>query len=310
VLNAAGFQKVIAPYTWVAIIGNNLSATTRSWQAADFTDNRLPTQLDGVGVTVGGKPAYVSYISPTQVNILTSASLAIGDLDVQTNSGGLISNSVKVRSEIVSPALFKLDEKHAIATHLDGSLVDSKKPAQAGEVIVLYGNGFGGTEPAVNDGAIVNSPAAILRPADVLIGGRTAEVIFQGLTATGLYQFNVKVPSGLPAGDASILITSAGIQTPDGLFLPLDAPPAAPADILAQIDNFQFAPDPINAVSGEKLIWSNKDSTQHTVVSDNGQFRSQVLSQNDTFSVTLAAPGTYSYHCSIHPFMKGEIVVK
>ena len=310
VLNAAGFQKVIAPYTWVAIIGNNLSATTRAWQAADFTDNRLPTQLDGVGVTVGGKPAYVSYVSPTQVNILTAAGLAIGDLDVQTRSGGLTSGVAKVRSEIVSPALFKLDEKHAVATHLDGSLVEPKKPAQQGEVIVLYGNGFGATDPAVTDGTIVASPAAILRPAAVLIGGKTADVIFQGLTATGLYQFNVKVPSGLPAGDASILITSAGVQSPDGLFLTVDTAPATPADILAQIDNFQFAPDPINAVSGAKLTWSNKDSTQHTVVSDIGQFRSQTLSQNDTFSVTLTAPGTYSYHCSIHPFMKGEIVVK
>jgi plastocyanin len=46
------------------------------------------------------------------------------------------------------------------------------------------------------------------------------------------------------------------------------------------------------------------------VVSDTGQFRSQVLAQNDTFSVTLTALGTYAYHCSLHPFMKGQIVMK
>ena len=156
----------------------------------------------------------------------------------------------------------------------------------------------------------MTSPAAIVRPVNVAIGGRTAEVIFQGLTATGLYQFNVKVPSGLPAGDASIIVSTAGVPSPDGLFLAVDAPPAASADITAQIDNFQFTPDPINLPAGGKLIWSNKDGAEHTVVSDTGQFRSQVLAQNDIFSVTLAAPGTYSYHCSLHPFMKGQIVVK
>ncbi|MEO8369384.1 MAG: TIGR03118 family protein [Candidatus Solibacter sp.] len=310
VLNAAGFQKTIAPYTWVAIIGNNLAATTRQWASADFADNRLPTQLDGVSVTVGGKPAYVSYISPSQVNILTPAGLGIGDLEVQTKSGGLISNTVTVRSEVVSPALFKASEKYAVAARLDGSLVDTKKPAQPGEVIVLYGNGFGGTDPSIIEGAIVTFPAAIMRPVEVVIGGRTAETIFQGLTATGLYQFNVKVPTGLPAGDATIVVQSAGVLTPDGVFLPVDASPGATADSVASIGNFQFTPDPINLTTGGKLIWTNKDGVEHTVVSDTGQFRSQVLAQNDTFSVTLTTPGTYAYHCSIHPFMKGQIVVK
>jgi uncharacterized protein (TIGR03437 family) len=41
------------------------------WQGSDFTNGQMPTQLDGVSVTVNGKPAYVYYISPTQVNILT-----------------------------------------------------------------------------------------------------------------------------------------------------------------------------------------------------------------------------------------------
>jgi len=310
VFNAAGLQRGIAPYTWVTIVGNNLAATTRSWQEADFKENHLPTQLDGVSVTVGGRLAYVSYISPTQVNILTPADLGLGDLDVQTTSGGLISNSVAVRSEVVSPALFRVSEKYAVATHPDGSLVDPKKPAHPGEVIVLYGNGFGPTDPAMTEAITVTSPAAIVRPVDVVIGGRRAEVEFAGLTATGLYQFNVKVPPGLITGDVSVLVNSSGVPSLDGVFLPVEVLPAESERIMAQIDNFRFTPNPVNLVTGGKLTWSNKDGTEHTIVSDTGQFRSQVLAQNDTFSVTLPAPGNYSYHCSIHPFMKGEIVVK
>jgi hypothetical protein len=146
------FRKTIAPYTWVAIVGNNLAATTRSWQAADIKDNRLPTQLDGVSVTVGGRPAYVSYISPSQVNILTPAGTSIGDVEVQVRSGALVSNIVTVRSDVVSPAFFKQSEKYILATHIDGSLVDPMKPAQPGEIVYLYGNGFGGTDPSVIEG--------------------------------------------------------------------------------------------------------------------------------------------------------------
>jgi uncharacterized protein (TIGR03118 family) len=319
VVNAAGFQKVIAPNTWVSIFGKNLAATTRSWQDSDFVSNRLPTLLDGVSVTVGGKAAYLSYVSPTQLNILTPAGIDTGDALVETKSGGLVSNSFTVQAQVVSPALFKSD-KYAVATHADGRTfvgpVDlvpgSSAPARPGETIVLYGTGFGETDPSVIDGRIVTSPSALVRPVDITIGGASAEVVFQGLTGTGLYQFNVKVPSGLPAGDSSILVQTDGVRSPDGVFTAVDAPAQAPPpmDFLAQINNFLFTPDPVNVSTGGKLTWTNKQAVEHTVVSDAGQFHSQVLGQNDTFSFTFTAPGTYAYHCSIHPFMKGQIVVK
>jgi len=231
VLNAAGFQKVIAPYTWVAIAGNNLAATTRSWQAADIKDNRLPTQLDGVSVTVGGRPAYVSYISPSQVNILTPAGTSIGDVEVQVRSGALVSNTVTVRSDVVSPAFFKQSEKYILATHIDGSLVDPKKPAQPGEIVYLYGNGFGGTDPSVIEGTVLTAPASIIHPVDFRIGGRTPVVNYQALAATGLYVFLVQVPADLPAGDATVIAQSAGASSPDGVFLLVGALPAASADV-------------------------------------------------------------------------------
>src|SRR5579862_1760046 len=73
VLNGASFQSGIAQFTWVSVFGANLSSTTRSWTAADIVGGKLPTQLDKVSVTVDGKPAYISYISPTQINALVAA---------------------------------------------------------------------------------------------------------------------------------------------------------------------------------------------------------------------------------------------
>src|SRR5271168_4418788 len=73
VANAEGESPTIAPNTWVEVKGLNLSKAgdSRIWQGSDFVNGQLPVSLDGVSVTVGGKSAYVYYISPTQVNILT-----------------------------------------------------------------------------------------------------------------------------------------------------------------------------------------------------------------------------------------------
>jgi hypothetical protein len=57
VVDAAGFRATISPGSWISIFGTNLSAGTRSWQAADFIGNALPLSLDGVAVTIGGYPA-------------------------------------------------------------------------------------------------------------------------------------------------------------------------------------------------------------------------------------------------------------
>ena len=64
---------MIAPNTWVEVKGRICSKAgdSRIWQTSDFVNNQMPTKLDGVSVTVNGKSAYVYYISPTQINILT-----------------------------------------------------------------------------------------------------------------------------------------------------------------------------------------------------------------------------------------------
>ena len=149
VVNSAGFQKGIAPNAWTSIFGENLSATTRSWQASDFVDNRLPTELDGVSVTIDGKPAYVAYVSPTQLNVLAPSNLPTASISVQTRNNGLAANPASVDSTAVLPAFFQLT-KYALATHADGKtlvgpvdLAPGATPARLGDIIVLYGTGSG-----------------------------------------------------------------------------------------------------------------------------------------------------------------------
>jgi len=77
----------------------------------------------------------------------------------------------------------------------------------------------------------------------------------------------------------------------------------------ATIQNFAFHPATVNAKAGQKVTWSNDDSTTHTVTADDGSFDSGNLSPGKSFSTTLAKSGTVKYHCSIHSFMHGTISV-
>src|SRR5882724_12413088 len=67
-----GFASA-APGSFIEIYGTNLAGTSRGWATDDFTNGNAPTSLDGVTVTVGGKPAYISYVSPGQVNVQVPA---------------------------------------------------------------------------------------------------------------------------------------------------------------------------------------------------------------------------------------------
>ncbi len=69
-------------------------------------------------------------------------------------------------------------------------------------------------------------------------------------------------------------------------------------------------PSTVTIAAGVQVQWINQDGTAHTVTADDARFHSDILDRGQTFSQTFSAPGTYSYHCSIHPFMKGKVVVQ
>ena len=78
-----------------------------------------------------------------------------------------------------------------------------------------------------------------------------------------------------------------------------------------EIRDFHFNPETIRVKSGAQITWINKDEEPHTVVSVEKQFKkSQPLDTDQSFTVTMGAPGTYSYFCSVHPKMTGTIIVE
>ena len=92
--------------------------------------------------------------------------------------------------------------------------------------------------------------------------------------------------------------------------LVLLAQPAKAEDATVNIDNFTFAPAQLTVKAGTTVKWRNEDDIPHTVASTTRTFKSKALDTDDTFSFTFQDAGTYEYFCSLHPHMKGTIVVE
>jgi plastocyanin len=74
--------------------------------------------------------------------------------------------------------------------------------------------------------------------------------------------------------------------------------------------NLAFDPATVTIKAGQSVIWTNLDSMNHTVVADNGEFKSGNLAQKDTFTFKFDKAGSYPFHCGIHPSMTGTVVVQ
>jgi uncharacterized protein (TIGR03437 family) len=219
VANAGGYQPGVASAAWIAIFGSNLSASTYTWQGSDFVNGALPTSLQGVSVTIDGVPAYVEYISPTQINVLAPDDATIGPVAVQVTAAKQASNSLTVQKTEFSPAFFTIENgAYVAALHLDYSLISPASPAQPGETVILYGTGFGPTNPALSTGQLIATPAVLANSVQISIGGTAAFVSYAGLVEPGTYQFNVTVPN-LPNGNAPVIATIGSMSSQTGVSL-------------------------------------------------------------------------------------------
>ena len=229
--NATGLVSGIAPNTYISIFGSNLSGSNRGWAGSDFGSNgtTLPTSLDGTSVTVNGKPAYVEYISPTQINAITPTDTAAGSgINIVVTTNGQASDPIAVTLNKTAPGFFTFDGKYvAAADAVKGTFIgktglfptapDLTAPAKPGQIITLYGTGFGPTNPVIPDG-LVTDKVYNLNPAPMInIGNAPASVGFAALTPgfAQVYQFNVTIPANAPDGDLQIFAQTGGVTSPN-----------------------------------------------------------------------------------------------
>lgn len=220
VVNGASFQPGFESGSWVTIQGSDLSNTNpgRTWTASEIVNGALPESLDGTSVTIDGKPAFVYYISPTQLNVQAPTDSATGPVPVVVTNNGQTSAAFTAQLEAFSPAFFMYNG-YVIASHLpDYSLTgNASAPAAPGDILILWATGFGPTIPATPAGVVVTGAPAATTTAIITIGGVAVTVIGTALLtpdSAGLYQIAIQLPATMPAGAASIQASVGGVMSP------------------------------------------------------------------------------------------------
>jgi uncharacterized protein (TIGR03437 family) len=274
VIDAAAGQPLLSPGGIMSIYGSNLADGV--YQATTLP---LPFSLGDVEVTVNGEIAALFYVSPDQINFqaptgpvayyplntvclevpLDPATLlpincpAPAPAAIVVIESGVLSAPASVPVSTSAPAVFTQTDSVAIATHANGQLITQNNPAQAGETIVLYGEGLGYP--------MCNIPIGFPSGTDCLANGfpemtfpdypslnDRANLLFAGLTpgAAGLAQFNLQLPASLPAAALAIGSIRLRIGDPTSgqtvqILLPGGSGSEAPATIQIVSGNSQTA---------------------------------------------------------------------
>ena len=229
VVNGASFQPGIVANSWVTILGTNLAPKTDDWSNS-VVNGKLPTLLDGVSVTMGGKPAYVYFISPGQINVL-APDVAPGPVSVTVTTASGTSAIFTATASQYGPAFFLWPGSQPVATRQDYSYAAkagtfsgaATTPAKPGEVLILWATGLGPTIPAAPGGVAIPSDQTYSTASvpTVTINNLPATVFGAALApgSVGLYQIAIQVPNTLADGDWAIQATIGGVQSPAGTVL-------------------------------------------------------------------------------------------
>lgn len=216
VVNGASFASgaAVAPGSIVSIFGSNLAIN-----ATGSGPLPLSATLGASSVSIGGKPAPLFYVSPTQINAQVPVDAPAGDATVGVAVNGQQSNAITVKIAATAPGVFLYLGNHAVAQHPADLSIDSPdNPSKVGSVIVIYATGQGPVVVPITSGNGAPSSEPLARDSlttTCTIGGKDAAVQFAGLTPAlvGLLQVNVVVPQ-LAKGDYPLVLTIGGVSSP------------------------------------------------------------------------------------------------
>ncbi len=233
VLQAFSGMPGLSSGTWLEIYGTGFAPVSQEWGGADFNGNTAPTSLRGVRVNVNGRPAFVRFISPTQVNVQAPDDAATGPVQIEVVNPAGTSTAVSLTKTRASPALLTTPAfnvngtQYVAALHTDfvtfvgrPSLIAGVpfRPAAPGGTIIVFAVGCGATNPASPAGQFFPDARALAAPFQVTFGTTVASAqAVLAAQAIGLCQFNVTVPN-VPDGDIRIDATVDGVATGQTLF--------------------------------------------------------------------------------------------
>ena len=239
--NAATFALTLAPNSMASVFGLDfqIAGNSRIAGSGDFVNGAFPKQLGCVAVEVAGQRAPVTYVQNDQINFQVPTISQTGPVPVTIilNPG----QPNEVRSDVgtatmaaYSPGFFTFNGRSIAATSADGrtlvaaaSVIPSGVPAKPGDVIVLYGTGFGLSDPVYQSGEIVAGQAKLRDAFTISVGGTllaAADILYAGLapsSISGLYQFNVRLPLSLADGDIPVVVTMGGVASPASATIPI-----------------------------------------------------------------------------------------
>jgi uncharacterized protein (TIGR03437 family) len=232
VVNGASFLPGIVSLSWGTIVGTNLAIKTDSWDHL-IVNGKLPTAVDDVSVTVDGQAAYIYFISAGQINFIVPEVPAGPHAVVVTNSLG---TSAPFEATVFSfnPAFFEWPGNQAVATRLDFSLAAKNGtfggattiPAKPGDTIILWGTGFGPTNPLPGQGeetptdttySTATTPTVEINHVPAMVYGAALAPGF-----AGLYQVAIQVPPSLGNGDWPVVTSIGGVSSPSALVLTVE----------------------------------------------------------------------------------------
>lgn len=228
VVNGASFLPGFAGAQWVTIEGNNLYNGTA--KVLGFANGSYPTSSNGVSVTLDDKPAFLYYASPTQLNVISPDLSGSGAVPVVVTNNGSASAAFSAQLEPFAPAFFVWPGGYAVATDQNfkykvkaGTFQGlSTTPTGPGDVLILWGTGFGPANPAVPAGHQVpgDKTYKVSNSVQVTIGGESAKVYGAALAPgfASLVQVAVQVPN-LDDGDYPVIATVGGVSSPSTVML-------------------------------------------------------------------------------------------
>ena len=214
VVNAASYDMTgFSPGAIVSIFGNQLGPQS----SASFSLNakgEVDSTLSGVTVTVNGAPAIPLFVQDGQINVILPFNMGTsGEGNVQVAYNSLTSAQFNIP---LTPADVQIFTTNARGTgqgsilNQDFSINSGSNPAAPGSVVSVYGTGGGAVTPPVTAGNVAGDTLSnVALPFSATVNGEPAVVLYAG-TAPGLvygvYQFNVQLPTDLPAGPAIIVL--------------------------------------------------------------------------------------------------------